>query len=615
MDNPTVLPTREEALTYVELSKAPDPTELFTVADRPLLRNSSSRIRKESALSNRSNNLVRENFSRNKKGVEGTQNLNSIEEISYPEKDFDARHIVFSNPIKGQQVDHGTADNIENSIPSSTVNSSIQTTQSEKSPPNHGWGLLNAFKSLVSTPFKALGLGFKDNDEAVKEVTKDINFVFKPSATPKPSGRLAIADRVASKYGNIPQTPTRLTTSSRPNRLQSDHSYRYRTPNNQHKARRTVTEKQRSDLRREQDSKKLYEREKESYDDTNRRRKIPLKHVDETPKINFNDITSRPSQTSPQRTLPENFVEEWPPNLDPYRSVVGLQQASHELPRGPNGEDVATMLCKGWLISKHRDSFIREIRVPTTTTSNNRRNELESTGPQHASISRNTDVKMCDMLDNAEISTKINSKSNYGSSGDSLPGRSYGFQYDDDSSSDEEENDGEEGPDLPRNSVSGLKNTDPFSSGKDRSISTLFKPKFEINRTTAEGPNLGEISKLGKTNVKSLSQSIDSPYSPRMPSSLRNVAASSPHTSDKITNLNKPFANEDLISQKPAQNNSLTLFYGNDSLSQPTETGRDWSFTFRVDPKMAQFNPTIIAAVEALPQDSIASVQLPSFVE
>lgn len=593
--NSSTLPTKDEIFSYVESSKAPDATELFSSSERLFPRRNHSKIRKVSKESSASLTTVGTKSSRSKNHIEYSQSHGSMPPNSFNDHELAIRRVTFDNSIKSDEAgsdisslpeEYGTPD------PSMEIPSTPKAQQS-KSIASQSWELVTSFKNLVSTPFKVLGFGLGSNSqEAVKSVTKDINFEYKAPTTPTTSNRSTKSDRKVIKNRNVYRTPIRSTgkqTGGNSNRIRSSKVI----------TRGTVTENRMTDLQRELDFKKSQGRERETRDDTNLRRKKPNRNLEDslnhktegTPLIRLNHHASRD----------EAIFEEWPPNLDPNRPVVELTQASQTLPRGPNGEDVAAMLCSGWLISKHRDSFIRENGRRKLTPAPIRRSLF---GPSGASFSTQNQEPNTFNVIKATESTVRDMDDSQKPNNYNQPGRSYGFKYDDDSSSDDE-----------------AMVDEKISSQSDSNNSSFYKtnvtPHFSFisgtSNSFSENSNQFKPTHISDTTVRRLPPTPSTPYTPRMPSTLRNVEALSPYSSKLTTPRSEQ--NNIVSPSHTSGDTSLVLYNHNNELTEFSGNHEDWSYVFDLDPQMMDLDPKVIDAVETLSKNSLPCVELPALVE
>ncbi|KHJ32253.1 putative gpi-anchored cell surface glycoprotein [Erysiphe necator] len=597
--NSSTLPTEDEIFTYVESSKAPDATELFSSSDRLFPRRNHSKIRRVSRERSASLSTVRTKIPKNKNSTQNSQRYGSIPKNSCNDDGTATRRVTFKKSIENHLVESDSSKTPnEHSKPSLNIETpSTTNAQQTKSIASQSWGLVNSFKNLVSTPFKALGFGLGSNtQESLKNVTKDINFEYKPPATPVSSSRSVNSERRATKNRNSYRTPVR--TPIRTTGKQSSQGIN-QAPTDKISSRDVVTEKRMAELQRELDLKKSERRERDSRNDTNRRRKKPTKHFEVT--ADYKSEVSNGAklrQLNDQTTKTEDLFEEWPPNLDPNRQAVELAQASQFLPRGPNGEDVTTMLCSGWLISKYRDSFIREVGRRKFTPAPMRKTIF---GTSAVSISTRTqNLDNCDLSNTTESKvgdTKIPNNHNQ-------PGRSYGFQYDDDSSSDED------------TTVDKHELSQSDSKGSNVEISNVtprISMGFEKTNSLNESSNQSKSAQAADTTVRRLPTTPSTPYTPRMPSTLRNVEALSPYSSKLSTPSSEQ--NNTVSPSHNSEDMSLVLYEHNNNLTEYSDSCEDWSYIFDLDPQMMALDQKIIDAVEILPNDSLPCVELPAVIE
>ncbi|POS84770.1 hypothetical protein EPUL_003847, partial [Erysiphe pulchra] len=581
--NSSTLPTKDEIFTYVESSKAPDATELFSSSDRLFPRRNHSKIRKVSKESSASLTTARTKYTRSKNEIKHSQNDGPVLPNSYSDHDLATRRVTFDKSIKSNQFGSDIS-----SFPEEYGNPDLMRTpstskaQQPKSIASQSWGLVTSFKNLVSTPFKVLGFGLgSNNQEVIKSVTKDINFEYKASDTPKTSSRSAKSDRKVIKNRNVYRTPIRSTGKQIGRSIN-------RTPNDEAMTRGAVTENRMGDLQRELDFKKSQGRERESRDGTNLRHKKPIRHSGDTAEYKSKG-TLRQSNHLTSRD--EGIFEEWPPNLDPNRPVVELTQASQILPRGPNGEDVAAMLCSGWLISKHRDSFIRESGCRKLSPAPLRRTIFESSGELFST--RNQEPITLKRIKTTE-STVRDTEDSQKSNNNNQSGRSYGFQYDDDSSSDDETTVDEN-----------------VSSQLDSKTSNFYKtnvtPHISFSSGTNNSSNDSSIqlkpSEVSDTTVRRLPQTPNTPYTPRMPSTLRNVEALSPYSSKLTTPTSEQ--NKVVSPSHTFGDMSVVLYDHNNALTENSGNHEDWSYVIDLDPQMMDLDPKVIDAVETLSKNSL----------
>ncbi|RKF62234.1 putative gpi-anchored cell surface glycoprotein [Erysiphe neolycopersici] len=593
--NSSTLPTKDEIFTYVESSKAPDATELFSSSDRLFPRRNHSKIRKVSKESSASLTTPRTKSTRSRNDVEHSQNHGSMLPNSYSDHGFSTRRVTFDKSTKTHQAESDSSSFPEeygNSSPSMETPSTSKA-QQPKSIASQSWGLVTSFKNLVSTPFKVLGFGLGSNtQEAVKSVTKDIDFEYKAPTTPITSGRSAKGDRKVINNRNVYRTPIRSTGKHTGRSIN-------RTSNDKLVSRGAVTEKRMADLQRELDFKKSQGRERESRDDTNLRRKKPNRPLEDTTENKFESTPTRQSNHLTSRA--EGIFEEWPPNLDSNRPVVELTQAAQILPRGPNGEDVAAMLCSGWLISKHRDSFIREsgrrklIPAPIKRSIFGSSNVAFST--QNQEPNTYDVIKLTEnMVRDTEDSTKPNDSNQ--------PGRSYGFKYDDDSSSDDEAKIDEN---IPSQSDSKNSNFNKTNVTPQISFSSGTSNSFNDSR------NQSKPIQVSDTTVRRLPPTPSTPYTPRLPSTLRNVEALSPYSSKLTTPMSEQ--NHIASPSRTSGDMSLVLYDHDNTLTESSDNHEDWSYVFDLDPQMMDLDPKVIDAVETLSKNSLPCVELPAVVE
>ncbi|TQS38369.1 hypothetical protein Golomagni_01123 [Golovinomyces magnicellulatus] len=608
--NSSKLPTKDEIFTYIESSKAPDATELFSTTDEIFLRSSPSKMRKVSETNNKLSRSTKSKIAKNNSSL--NSRIRDSKSCHSTDKNSTFSRPTASDSTEAQRVSfispHNQKEHYEKL--SSPETPSNPKTQPAKSIASQSWGLVNTFKNIVTTPFKVLsfGFGFNENKEAIQDVTRDIDFTFKPSVTQSPNIKTFKKNRPASQKRIKPQTPGRAAEKNKPFSLSPDSSIHQDSTYNTTPLWRTVTKKRKYELQHELELKKSKIRERNLIDDTDHRHKRPVVKSKQSQSHLYQDSHAHTSQSN-QKTIPvENSVEEWPPNLDPNRKVLDLAMASQNLPRGPNGEDVATMLCKGWLISKHRDSFIRETRDFHDISLFARKSLLlpPSTTPTQADQSRicdasiGADAKIAeDNLENEiiphEETTKI-----------TQPGRSYGFDYDDDSSSsDDEENSEEKEP-----SDLDIENS---LAKKNNAASSQVKLSNEPYSSPIKNSNNTSSTQLSEKTDNRSSPPLCIPFTPRTSSSLRQSGDLSPHSANSMTSSNQ--SNHSASPTPVEESQSLTVVTDHDVVYQYADGTSDWSYMCDVDPRMAHFNPGIIDAVESLPKDSFPGVQLPPLIK
>ncbi|RKF73799.1 putative gpi-anchored cell surface glycoprotein [Golovinomyces cichoracearum] len=607
--NSSKIPTKDEIFTYVESSKAPDATELFSTTDGMFLRGSPSKMRKVSETSNILSKSTKSKIAKNN-SLHNSRICDSKSWHSTDKKNLSRP--TNSDSIEAQGVSiispHNPDDHEERlSCPETPSNSKTQPAKTLKS---QSWGLVNTFKNIVSTPFKVLsfGFGFNENNEAVQDVTKDIDFAFKQSVTQSPNIRTLKKNRAVSQNKNRPRMPGRAVEKNKSIYLPPDPFIHQDSTQNTTPLRRTVTQKRKFELQHELELKKLKIREKNLIDDTDYRHKRPVLKSKHGQSRLYQDSHANTSHSGPRTVVVKNNVEEWPPNLDPNRKVLDLAMASQKLPRGPNGEDVATMLCKGWLISKYRDSFVREIRDSVDTSSLVTKSYRV---PPCSTLIQTDQSCVCDAPNGADVKNVEGNLENQiipqeETIKTTQPGRSYGFDYDDDSSSsDDEENFVEKKPlnsdiknsyvkeNIVATSQINLNNGPYSSPNKNSSMTSSTQPLEKIDNRSSPPPFIPSI--------------------PHMSSSLRHSGDLSPHSANSTTSSNQ--SNHAGSPTPVEESKSLTVVTDHDVVYQYADGISDWSYMCDIDPRMAHFNPGIIDAVESLPKDSFPGVQLPPLIK
>ncbi|KAI0998321.1 hypothetical protein K3495_g9874 [Podosphaera aphanis] len=573
------LPTRDEIVAFLENPRDSDVAEYDSLS--PSIANK--------------NTFTEEQVTEKHNAMKDTQGRIKGTVGSRKDKLPANRHVAFSTPEEPKIFDPDAQNTSEIPDEDSTALSSQmepltpKIQQSLKPPTTQGWSFLSTVKNMVASPLKVLGFGFVDSKENIHNVTKDIEFDFKPPITPTPSERRRVKVNGATTQQRVKRNISTDSTARNLKIPQTDRPIRQRNLDSRSPTRRIFSEKRKVEFLR---PKKLDESQTpvlESNKGTNRRRKKPTKRL-EVPGLNVETASNQNIKHVNKR------IEEWPPKLDANRPVVDLMQAAGRLPRGPNGEDVAAMLCKGWLISKHHDSFIREVSEPKTVTFSSKDVTIEPTSSSKRSLKKkqkpnpSAKERIKDVTEDQKSSSPC--------------GRSYGLNYEDDTSSDEEK--------IPE--LTDLNDSSP-SKSSTKEVSRLDLPETSLVVTASPTPtknySLTDIPKQSSSTqalthvAQRLPKSFGTPYTPRMPSNLRNVEALSPYLSQLTPTSSHSKALSTL-------DESAMALIRVDIFESPLHRQRfDWMKLNSIDPKLVQFNQQIISVVDDLPDYSFPSLELP----
>ncbi|CCU75560.1 Blumeria graminis specific protein/hypothetical protein [Blumeria hordei DH14] len=590
--NPSNLPTSDEIKALLS-STIESPTSralpLSKVSVATPIVNSSFQLKRIKPLKNTPTTVKRRAIENQKAAGSPPNNISLATDFKC-ESTMGKKHVKFSSQPENQRIIKNLTTSEAHVAENSTSPSQLETTytpnQKASNPSlNNGWRIMSTLKNIVASPLKSLGFGFAQDHESAQSVAKEISFDFIPPVTPTPrEKRQTKVDRAVTERRSRRRKNTQSSTLRKHIEPLTDRPLRHTNASIQSSARRVVTEKRRFDLSREQAIKKSLARERESQNDTDHPHKESIKPVDTSECVPKNLTANKTSSTDPTLTASDT-MEEWPPNLNPNRAVTDILLAADSLPRGPNGEDVATMLCKGWLISPHRDSYVRHVKEKKAVSFLSPRKTIfgvttQPIPPEDRSHSID-EVKTSRIIDNSLIPVD---------STGSQPGRSYGFNYDDESSSD----DGDLGNEAEEESSDTLKPSSMQMTDKQFG-SSQYDKSSSTNEANISLPSSAS-NKFYSNNARKPPPFIGVPYTPRIPSSLRNVEALSPNVSS--------------LSTPSTTNSPLAMVKGDDSTISHN-FGCDWSSMYEVDPLMAHFDPQTIKSVEDLPKDSFPPIQLP----
>ncbi|SZF04564.1 unnamed protein product [Blumeria hordei] len=590
--NPSNLPTSDEIKALLS-STIESPTSralpLSKVSVATPIVNSSFQLKRIKPLKNTPTTVKRRAIENQKAAGSPPNNISLATDFKC-ESTMGKKHVKFSSQPENQRIIKNLTTSEAHVAENSTSPSQLETTytpnQKASNPSlNNGWRIMSTLKNIVASPLKSLGFGFAQDHESAQSVAKEISFDFIPPVTPTPrEKRQTKVDRAVTERRSRRRKNTQSSTLRKHIEPLTDRPLRHTNASIQSSARRVVTEKRRFDLSREQAIKKSLARERESQNDTDHPHKESIKPVDTSECVPKNLTANKTSSTDPTLNASDT-MEEWPPNLNPNRAVTDILLAADSLPRGPNGEDVATMLCKGWLISPHRDSYVRHVKEKKAVSFLSPRKTIfgvttQPIPPEDRSHSID-EVKTSWIIDNSLIPVD---------STGSQPGRSYGFNYDDESSSD----DGDLGNEAEEESSDTLKPSSMQMTDKQFG-SSQYDKSSSTNEANINLPSSAS-NKFYSNNARKPPPFIGVPYTPRIPSSLRNVEALSPNVSS--------------LSTPSTTNSPLAMVKGDDSTISHN-FGCDWSSMYEVDPLMAHFDPQTIKSVEDLPKDSFPPIQLP----
>lgn len=592
--NPSDLPTSDEIKALLSSTKESQTSKalpLSKVSVATPIVNSSFQLKKVKPLKSiqTTSNVKRRAVEYRK--AAGTQpNNTSLATDVKCESTMDKKHVNFSSQSENQRIiTHLTtpeAHASENSTSPSQFGTPYTLTQKASNTSiNNGWRIMSTLKNIVASPLKSLGFGFGQDQESAQNVAKEISFNFISPITPTPREKRQIkVERAATERKSRRRKNTQSSALRKHSEPLTDRPLRHINESTQPSARRVVTEKRRLDLSREQAIKKSIAREREAQNDKDHPHKESTKPFESSEYISEDLSACKTSATDPNFTT-SHTMEEWPPNLNTNRAVTDISLAADSLPRGPNGEDVATMLCKGWLISPHRDSFVRHFKEKKAVSFLSSRKTIfgviSQPNPLDDPSRTIEEVKTSQIMDNSLI--PVNSTG-------SQPGRSYGFNYDDESSSD----DGNFDCEAEEENSTALK---PRSTQMiDTQFGSSRYDKAPSRPETNDNPSSIANNPFQSNNNQKLPPFLGAPYTPRIPSSLRNVEALSPNVSSLST---------------PSTTNSPLAVVKGDGSNLSNNFGCDWSSMYEVDPLMTHFDPQTIKSVEELSKDSFPPIQLP----
>lgn len=305
--------SRDEIITSLGSIKDLDNTKtLGSTKDDPLSTTISGKISRTKKTTQEYTPLVREK----KKDigndvVKSAQVRNRTTLKSRTERPASTRHVAFHAAEESE---------IRNQAQNSAILSSrietptAITQQPSKLPASQGWSLLSTVKNIVASPLKVFGLGFVQNEENLKNVTKNINFEFNPPITPTPSDRRKVKINGAATQHRARRNISRDSTARKLAIPQTDRPIRQRKLESHSIDRHIDTERRRDEFLYLKKPKKSQTQKNELKESINRRRKKPTKRLEvSNPKLE--------TLSSHDPKIFDKQIEEWPKNLDPSSTL------------------------------------------------------------------------------------------------------------------------------------------------------------------------------------------------------------------------------------------------------------------------------------------------------